>query len=100
MSIADWPEDQRPREKLLAKGAASLTDAELLAIFLRTGIRGKNAVELARELIAHFDGSLARLFTASPQAFSAVPGLGLAKFSQLMDVAFEDPRGVRIYRRR
>ncbi len=83
MSIADWPEDQRPREKLLAKGAASLTDAELLAIFLRTGIRGKNAIELARELIAHFDGSLARLFTASPQAFSAVPGLGLAKFSQL-----------------
>ena len=66
MSIADWPEDQRPREKLLAKGAASLTDAELLAIFLRTGIRGKNAVELARELIAHFDGSLARLFAVVP----------------------------------
>ncbi|PXX77964.1 RadC family protein [Rivihabitans pingtungensis] len=83
MSIADWPEDQRPREKLLARGAASLSDAELLAIFLRTGIRGKSAVDLARELLAHFDGSLSHLFAATPQAFSAVPGLGLAKYSQL-----------------
>lgn len=83
MSIAHWPEDQRPREKLLSRGAASLSDAELLAIFLRTGVRGKNAVELARELLAHFDGSLSHLFAASPQAFAAVPGLGLAKYSQL-----------------
>src|SRR6202521_3009264 len=60
MAINDWPEDDRPREKLLAKGPASLSDAELLAIFLRTGTKGKSAVDLARTLLAKF-GSLAGL---------------------------------------
>ena len=64
MAITDWPEDERPRERLLTRGAASLSDAELLAIFLRVGVKGKSAVDLARQLIGHF-GSLNRLFSAS-----------------------------------
>ena len=56
MAITDWPEDERPREKLLDRGAEALTNAELLAIFLRTGIPGKSAVDLARDLLADFDG--------------------------------------------
>ena len=55
MAISDWPLAERPRERLLAQGAAVLSDAELLAVFLRTGIRGKSAVELARELLARFE---------------------------------------------
>ncbi|WP_366964216.1 UPF0758 domain-containing protein, partial [Accumulibacter sp.] len=54
MAIRDWPEDERPRERLLARGAAALSDAELLAIFLRVGSKGKSAVDLARELIVSF----------------------------------------------
>lgn len=61
MSITDWPPGERPREKLLARSAASLSDAELLAIFLRTGVTGKSAVDLARELLTQF-GSLTQLF--------------------------------------
>ena len=60
MAIIDWPAGERPREKLLERGAAALSDAELLAIFLRTGVVGKSAVDLARELLAHF-GGLTRL---------------------------------------
>ena len=56
MAIRDWPSDERPREKLLEKGAAALSDAELLAIFLRTGVAGKSAVDLARDLVARFGG--------------------------------------------
>ena len=56
MPIDQWPRLERPREKLLHRGAASLSDAELLAIFLRTGLRGKTAVDLARDLLAGFDG--------------------------------------------
>jgi DNA repair protein RadC len=82
MPISDWPEDDRPREKLLAKGPTSLSDAELLAIFLRTGTKGKSAVDIARALLAKF-GSLAGLIAASREAFSAVPGLGSAKYAQL-----------------
>jgi DNA repair protein RadC len=82
MAINDWPEDDRPREKLLAKGPGSLSDAELLAIFLRTGTRGKSAVDLARALLERF-GSLAGLHGASREAFCAVPGLGSAKYAQL-----------------
>ena len=62
MAISDWPDDQRPRERLLAQGAAALSDAELLAIFLRVGVKGMSAVDLARTLLAHFDNSLSRLF--------------------------------------
>ena len=82
MPINEWPEDDRPREKLLAKGPGSLSDAELLAIFLRTGTRGKSAVDLARVLLREF-GSLAGLIGASREAFCAIPGLGSAKYAQM-----------------
>lgn len=81
MAISDWPEDDRPREKMLAKGAAALSDAELLAIFLRTGMKGKSAVDLARQLLKEF-GSIGEVFGASREAFCAVPGLGSAKYAQ------------------
>lgn len=85
MAITDWPEDERPRERLLAQGAAALSDAELLAIFLRVGMKGKSAVDLARELIACF-GSLNGLFSATQSQFSAIPGMGPAKYVQLQAV--------------
>ncbi len=85
MAITDWPEDERPRERLLANGAAALSDAELLALFLRVGVRGKSAVDLARSLIEHF-GSLTRLFFASQFEFSSIPGMGPAKYAQLQAV--------------
>ena len=86
MSISHWPEQERPRERLLALGAGALSDAELLAIFLRVGVPGKSAVDLARELLAHFGGSLARLAGATPQALARLPGVGPAKASQLAAV--------------
>ncbi|MCA0188493.1 MAG: hypothetical protein LCH90_21355, partial [Proteobacteria bacterium] len=85
MAITDWPADERPRERLLARGAAALSDAELLALFLRVGIRGKSAVDLARDLISHF-GGLTALCNASPDDFSALPGMGPAKYAQLQAV--------------
>ncbi|HAF45334.1 MAG TPA: hypothetical protein DCK83_10475 [Gallionellaceae bacterium] len=85
MSITDWPAGERPREKLLQRGAASLSDAELLAIFLRTGVVGKSAVDLARELLVRF-GNLTRLFAAAEQEFCAIHGMGQAKFVQLQAV--------------
>jgi DNA repair protein RadC len=85
MTIKDWPEGERPREKLLKQGAQSLSDAELLAIFLRTGMSGKSAVDLARELLTRF-GSLSALFAASESEFCAQPGLGPAKYVQLQAV--------------
>jgi len=85
MTIADWPVDDRPREKLLAKGPAALSDAELLAIFLRIGVSGKSAVDLARELLARF-GSLSALCAASEQELCRLPGVGRAKFAQLQAV--------------
>lgn len=85
MTIADWPADDRPREKLIAKGAASLSDAELLAIFLRTGVRGLSAVDLARQLMAHFR-SFAALFAADKDIFCGFQGAGPAKYAQLQAV--------------
>ena len=85
MSITDWPADERPRERLLAQGAAALSDAELLAIFLRVGVRGKSAVDLGRELIGHFT-SLGRLFAATQDELSSIHGMGPAKFVQLQAV--------------
>lgn len=85
MAITDWPADERPRERLLAQGAGALSDAELLAIFLRVGMKGKSAVDLARELIGRF-GSLNRLFAAPRAQFAAVPGMGDAKYAQLQAV--------------
>ena len=85
MAISDWPSAERPREKLLHKGAETLSDAELLAIFLRTGIRGKSAVDLARELLQDF-GSLRGLLTSQRNEFCQRKGLGDAKFAQLQAV--------------
>jgi len=82
VSIKDWPADERPREKLLERGAASLTDAELLAIFLRVGVVGTSAVGLARELLQRF-GSMAAVVAAPREAFCAVHGMGEAKYVQL-----------------
>lgn len=114
MRITDWPARERPREKLLAQGAASLSDAELLAIFLRTGMPGKTAVDLARELLARF-GGLRNLLQADHDRFCAVPGLGAATFAQLQavlemarrhlleplqrDAVFSSPADVREYLR-
>jgi DNA repair protein RadC len=85
MAIKDWPAQERPREKLLTRGVQSLTDAELLAIFLRTGVTGKSAVDLARELLERF-GGLRRLLEASCTEFCAAHGLGKVKFTQLQAV--------------
>ncbi len=84
MAISDWPEAERPRERLMRQGAAALSDAELLAIFLRVGMRGKSAVDLARELLAAFDGDLARLANAPPKELERLPGIGSAKAVQLV----------------
>ena len=83
MAIRDWPAAERPRERLAQQGAGALSDAELLAIFLRVGVRGKSAVDLARELLASFDGDLARLAAASTKDLSRLPGIGPAKAAQL-----------------
>lgn len=112
MSIRDWPAAERPREKLLELGSASLSDAELLAIFLRTGVAGHSAVDLARLLLAEF-GSLRALLEADQPAFSRHLGLGPAKFAQLQavlemarrhlaerlrrDSVLESPKAVRDY---
>lgn len=85
MAISDWPEDQRPRERLIAYGPEALTDPELMAIFLRTGSSGKSAIELAKDIIARF-GSLNKLFTANPQEFTGIKGLGPAKLALLRAV--------------
>jgi DNA repair protein RadC len=85
MGIADWPEGERPRERLLKLGAAALSEAELLAIFLRTGIAGKSAVELGRELLDRF-GSLHRLFAAPLEDVATIRGLGPAKYVQLQAI--------------
>ena len=85
MAIRDWPEDARPREKLLKLGAAALTDAELVAVFLRTGVTGKSAVDLGRELIERF-GGLGGLCRADRAAACAAPGVGEAKYALLQAV--------------
>lgn len=82
MKITDWPVQERPREKLLTLGAAALSDAELLAIFLRTGLPGVSAVELARKLLIEF-GSLRTMLAVPQQRFCQAKGLGQAKYVQL-----------------
>jgi DNA repair protein RadC len=82
MSITDWPLGERPREKLLARGAGALSDAELLAIFLRTGVTGRTALDLARDLLTDF-GGLAGLLDLEPQRALKVSGLGPAKYVAL-----------------
>jgi len=85
MTISQWPVDERPREKLLKKGAEALSDAELLAIFLRTGCKGITAVDLARHLLDIF-GGLKPLLKASKEDFCSHKGLGSAKYAQLQAV--------------
>src|SRR5262245_65439093 len=85
MRITDWLPEERPRERLLARGAESLSDAELIAIFLRTGVKGRSALDIARELLARF-GSVSALFAADPRALSGMTGLGEAKSAQLVAV--------------
>lgn len=81
--LRHWPEADRPRERLLRHGAAALTDAELLAILLRTGGRGKSAVALARELLAGANHSVARLLTSDPGRLMQMAGLGPARATTL-----------------
>ncbi len=83
MAITDWPEGERPRERLMAHGPEALSDAELLAIYLRVGVRGKSAVDLARELLQRFEGRLSALAEASTAELSSVSGIGTAKAVQL-----------------
>jgi DNA repair protein RadC len=85
MAITDWPAEQRPRERLIRNGPQALSDAELLAVFLRVGVAGKSAVDLGRDMVGHF-GSLNGLFSASLDDFSAINGLGPAKYAQLQAV--------------
>ena len=82
LAIKEWPLEERPREKLLARGAASLSDAELLAIFLRTGTNGVTAVDLARQLLDEF-GGIRQLLEADEKTFCRHRGLGRAKYAQL-----------------
>ncbi|SAY50980.1 RadC family protein [Neisseria weaveri] len=81
MSIKQWPEGERPREKLLERGAAALSDAELLAVLLRVGTRGMSAVDLARYLLNEF-GSLGNLLSAEAKVLSRYKGMGLAGYTQ------------------
>jgi DNA repair protein RadC len=94
MAITDWPLDERPRERLLKQGAASLSDAELLAIFLRTGVAGLTAVDLARQLLKQF-GGLRGLLNANQAGFCEGRGLGQAKYTQLQAVLEMSRRHIR-----
>jgi DNA repair protein RadC len=85
MAITDWPEEQRPRERLIRHGPQALSDAELLAVFLRVGVSGKSAVDLGRDMVGHF-GSLNRMFSSRLAEFSQINGLGPAKYAQLQAV--------------
>ena len=85
MSLKDLPAQARPREKLLARGAGALSNAELLALLLRSGIRGKNVLQLAEE-VAHSFGGLAGLLQADAQALSRIKGLGPAKRAEIVAV--------------
>jgi DNA repair protein RadC len=85
MAITDWPSQDRPREKLINRGAAALSDSELLAIFLRTGVSGKTAVDLARELIEEY-GGLRPLLESNLDQFCSSHGLGKAKYALLQAV--------------
>lgn len=86
MPISDWPEKERPREKLLLHGASALSDSELLAIFLRTGRRGKSAVDISHELLKHF-GGFRKLISATEEDFCQTKGLGIAKYAMIQAAA-------------
>lgn len=82
MTIANWPLNERPREKIILHGAKNLSDTELIAIFLRTGVRGKSAIDIARELL-YEHGTLKKLFNADPNQLFQKRGLGRAKYAML-----------------
>jgi DNA repair protein RadC len=82
MPITDWPIAERPREKLIMQGSGSLSDAELLAIFLRTGTRGKTAVDLARDLLGRA-GNLPALLNLPADQVCQLKGFGMSKYVQL-----------------
>lgn len=86
MGIRDWPIDERPREKLLERGAAALSDAEILAILLGSGRKGRSALDVARDVLQSF-GSLRQLVGADRARFCACPGLGLARYAQVQAAA-------------
>ena len=86
MGIRDWPRDERPREKLLERGAAALSDAEILAILLGSGRKGRSAVDVAREVLLRF-GSIRQLVGADRARFCASPGLGLARYALVQAAA-------------
>ncbi len=90
MSISDWPSAERPREKLIQRGPAALSDAELLAIFLQTGVAGQSAVDLGRQLLRDF-GSLRAILGADAEQFCRGHGLGIARFA-LLQAALEIAR--------
>ncbi len=112
MLLKDLPEESRPREKLLARGPAALSDAELLALLLRTGLPGKNALQMGQELLDQF-GGVAGLLHTSADALKAIKGLGPAKRAEIVAVLelarralaaeltqqtlFESPTAVRDY---
>jgi len=81
LPIKDWPETERPREKLVSQGAATLSDAELLAIFLRTGLPGKSAIEVARDSLMSA-GGLRSLLNLSARELCEIKGIGTAKYAQ------------------
>ncbi len=81
MPINRWPMHERPREKLLARGARELSDAELLAVIIGSGSKGRSAVDLGRDLLSRFDG-LRELFEADQLELCAIPGLGAARYAQ------------------
>lgn len=83
-SINAWPRGERPRERLIERGASALSDAELLAVLLGTGCGGTNALELARQMLQHFGGSLRRMLSASPDTLLQRRGLGPARYATLM----------------
>ena len=85
MSMAHWPVAERPRERLLAQGPAALSDAELIALFLGTGVRGRSALEMARELLARF-GRLSRVLAAAPGELDGVRGMGSARYARIAAV--------------
>ena len=85
MSMAGWPPSERPRERMLAHGPAALSDAELVALFLGTGVRGQSALEVARALLSRF-GRLSRLLSAAQRELHSLPGLGPFRAAQIAAV--------------
>ncbi|ELF6204517.1 TPA: DNA repair protein RadC [Pseudomonas putida] len=82
MNIREWPAQERPREKLLLRGAAALSDAELLAVLLGSGVAGRNVLDLARGLLVRF-GGLRQFLEAEREAVLREPGIGTVKYAQL-----------------